>query len=75
MPDGQEVSGDEMMKKVVEELLPRLMKECGLGEIVGSVESVSGGFMHRMYKVTTERGIYAVKHLNTEIMKKQILLI
>lgn len=70
MPDGQEVSGDEMMKKVVEELLPRLMKECGLGEIVGSVESVSGGFMHRMYKVTTERGIYAVKHLNTEIMKR-----
>lgn len=26
--------------------------------------------MHRMYKVITDRGVYAVKHLNTEIMKR-----
>lgn len=30
-----------------------------------------GGLMHRMYKVTTSQGIYAVKHLNAEIMKRQ----
>lgn len=51
-------------------LLEKLMLECGLGEIIGDVESVSGGFMHRMYKVATSQGIYAVKHLNAEIMKR-----
>lgn len=59
-----------MKEKTIEELLVRLMKECGLGEIVADVESVSGGFMHRMYKVATDSGIYAVKHLNAEIMKR-----
>ena len=64
------MGGDEMKEKTIEELLARLMRECGLGEIVADVESVSGGFMHRMYKVITGSGIYAVKHLNAEIMKR-----
>lgn len=59
-----------MKEKTTEELLARLMSVCGLGEIVAAVESVSGGLMHRMYKVTTDSGIYAVKHLNAEIMKR-----
>ena len=59
-----------MKEKTIEELLVTLMQECGLGEIVADVESVSGGFMHRMYKVATDSGIYAVKHLNAEIMKR-----
>lgn len=37
-----------------------------LGAVISPVKSVSGGFMHRMYKVTTDCGTYAVKHLNTE---------
>lgn len=59
-----------MKEKMIEELLAKLMRECGLGEIIADVESVSGGLMHRMYKVTTDSGIYAVKHLNAEIMKR-----
>lgn len=59
-----------MKEKSIEELLARLMRECGLGEIIAGVEPVSGGFMHRMCKVTTDSGIYAVKHLNAEIMKR-----
>lgn len=55
---------------MIHELLAKLMRECGLGEITSDIESVSGGLMHRMYKVTTDRGIYAVKHLNAEIMKR-----
>lgn len=51
-------------------LLEKLMLECGLGKIIADVEGVSGGLMHRMYKVTTSQGIYAVKHLNAEIMKR-----
>lgn len=57
------------------EVLPRLYAEklvcmCGLGKTIADIEAVSGGFMHRMYKVITDSGIYAVKHLNAEIMKR-----
>lgn len=52
------------------DLLTKLMQKCGLGEITSPVEPVSGGLMHRMYKVTTDTGSYAVKHLNAEIMKR-----
>lgn len=55
-----------MTEKTIEEL----MRSRGLGEVIADVESVSGGFMHRMYKVTAESGVYAVKHLNAEIMKR-----
>ncbi len=57
-----------MKEKAIEELLAELMFSCGLGEIILPVKSVSGGFLHRMYRVTTNCGIYAVKHLNKEIM-------
>lgn len=59
-----------MEQKRVAELLEKLMRECGLGEIIADIQPVSGGFMHRMYKVITDSGIYAVKHLNAEIMKR-----
>ena len=51
-------------------LLEELVRACDLGRIIDDVESVSGGFMHRMYKVITDSGVYAVKHLNPEIMKR-----
>ncbi len=54
----------------MKDILKKLMQECGLGEIMSPVEPVSGGLMHRMYKVTTDKGTYAVKHLNAEIMKR-----
>lgn len=57
-----------MKNKTTEALLAKLMTTCGLGTILSSVEAVSGGFLHRMYKVTTDCGTYAVKHLNPEIM-------
>lgn len=57
-----------MKEKTIEELLTELMLTCGLGEIISPIVSVSGGFLHRMYQVTTECGTYAVKHLNREIM-------
>ena len=39
-------------------------------KVVSPVEPVSGGFLHRMYKVTTDCGIFAVKHLNRNIMDR-----
>ena len=51
--------------------MKRLIKECGLGEIIGDITPVSGGLMHKMYRVKTTTGTYAVKCLNPEIMKRQ----
>lgn len=54
------------MQKIIEELFERV----GLGKISGEITPVSGGFMHRMYKVCSTSGVYAVKCLNPEIMKR-----
>lgn len=53
------------------EKITKLMKRCGLGEVTAKITPVSGGLMHRMYKVRTDCGIYAVKRLNPEIMKRK----
>ncbi len=47
-----------------------LIEKCGLGTIEGEILPVSGGLMHKMFKVQTTTGIYAVKFLNPEIMKR-----
>ena len=52
------------------DLIEKLMKDSGLGKMTESIQAVSGGFLHRMYKVETDSGVYAVKHLNAEIMKR-----
>lgn len=57
-----------MKDKPIEELLTELMLTCGLGTIISPVKPVSGGFLHRMYRVVTNCGTYAVKYLNPEIM-------
>lgn len=53
---------------IIKELLAKLLAFCGLGVILSPVEPVFGGLLHRMYKVTTDCGTYAIKHLNAEIM-------
>ena len=50
------------------ELITKLMRACGLGEVQGDLVPVSGGLMHRMFKVTTDAGVYAVKALNPDVM-------
>ena len=54
----------------MEALLRELLADMGLGKIIARPVRVSGGYMHRMYRVQTDRGEYAVKHLNPEIMKR-----
>ena len=51
-------------------MIESLFEELGLGNIISPITPVSGGFMHRMYKVCTANHIYAVKHLNCEIIKR-----
>ena len=41
---------------MTEQFLVNLMCQCELGEITAEFESILGGLMHQMYKVTTEKG-------------------
>ena len=54
----------------IEKMIARLFDTAGLGKILPPVTPVSGGYMHRMYRVSTSGHSYAVKHLNPEIMKR-----
>lgn len=59
------------MNETTQNLLAALMAQCRLGKLICPPLSVSGGLMHKMYRVETTRGVYAVKHLNPEIMKRE----
>lgn len=41
-----------------------------IGNVVQEPSSISGGLMHKMFKVTTEANIYAVKWLNPSLMQR-----
>lgn len=58
------------IEKDIRQLLAELMTSCGLGAITSPIEAVSGGYMHRMYRVATNCGTYAVKHLNPKVMAR-----
>ncbi len=47
-----------------------LIKEEKLGNLVQSISKVTGGLSHKMYKVVTNKSIYAIKELNSGIMKR-----
>ena len=55
---------------MIEQQIEKLFHVLGLGEVIAPIESVSGGFMHRMYKVTTKHKSYAVKYLNPNVMSR-----
>ena len=59
---------------MIADKIERLFSSKGLGEVLLPVIPVSGGFMHRMFRVNTANGSYAVKHLNPEIMKRPDVL-
>ncbi len=48
---------------MIEQKIKKLFEEVGLGNIAYPIESVSGGFLHRMYKVRAVKKTYAVKHV------------
>ena len=58
------------MQPEITTLISQLFETLSLGTVTASITPVSGGFMHRMYKVCTQNHTYAVKHLNPEIMKR-----
>ena len=54
----------------MKDIICNLFKQCNLGDVVGDLIPVSGGLMHKMFKVQTSQGTYAVKCLNPQIMKR-----
>lgn len=55
-------------------IIKQLFETLSLGTVTLPVVPVTGGFMHRMYKVCTGKHTYAVKHLNCEIMKRPVAM-
>lgn len=47
-----------------------LIKEEKLGDVIKGIAKVTGGLSHRMYKVVTDKSMYAIKELNVGIMKR-----
>ena len=47
-----------------------LMEALNLGKVLEEPKEVKGGLLHKMYCVTTSKGVFAVKALNNEIMKR-----
>ena len=54
----------------IKTIISNLFSQYNLGDVTGDISPVSGGLMHKMYKVQTERETYAVKCLNPQIMKR-----
>lgn len=54
----------------MKDIICKLFSQCSLPDVIGDITPVSGGLMHKMYKVQTARGTYAVKCLNPQIMKR-----
>ena len=51
-------------------MLERICNALSLGALSVPPMSLSGGYTHRMFRVETEKGTYAVKLLNPEIMQR-----
>jgi ACS family hexuronate transporter-like MFS transporter len=48
----------------------KISRSLNLGNLSQPSQRLSGGFLHRMYSLTTQRGRYAVKLLNPHIMAR-----
>ncbi|MBR3765095.1 MAG: phosphotransferase [Clostridia bacterium] len=51
-------------------LFQHICAQLSLGDMIAAPVSLSGGYTHRMFSVTTTQGKYAVKLLNPEIMAR-----
>lgn len=59
-----------MCMKEIFDIINHLTENLALGQLTAAPSRVSGGLMHKMYRVETTHGCYAVKHLNPEIMSR-----
>ena len=50
--------------------IEKLVIKTNTGTCIKEINKVSGGLSHRMYKVSTDKEIYAIKELNSGVMKR-----
>lgn len=50
--------------------IEKFCEEYGFGKVI-NITKISGGLMHKMFKVETDKGIYCVKVLNPEVMSRK----
>ena len=58
------------INNMVDQSIEKLINKCDLGNIKEKPSRVYGGLLNRMYKVNTDKGTYAIKLLNPEVMKR-----
>jgi len=51
--------------------IEQLIIQENFGNKIISIDKIMGGLSHRIYKVITDKGVYAVKELNSGIMKRK----
>jgi hypothetical protein len=49
--------------------IEKFCQNCKLGTVI-NITKLTGGLMHKMFKVETDKGIYAIKVLNKEVMAR-----
>ncbi|SFS57263.1 phosphotransferase [Paenibacillus sp. 453mf] len=54
--------------------IQELCNSLRLGKVEGKPRQVTGGLLHQMYSVAADRGTYAIKMLNPEIMRRPTAL-
>lgn len=52
-----------------DKLFDSISSDLQLGKVIEKPVRVTGGLMHRMFKVVTDKGKYIIKLLNPNIMK------
>ena len=55
----------------MKEKLENVCKKLNLGDMVLEDSPITGGLLHKMYKVTTNKGVYAIKKLNPLVMQRK----
>ena len=55
---------------MIDSIIEELVSKCDLGILIEKPERVYGGLLNRMYKIVTNKGTYAIKLLNPEVMKR-----
>jgi hypothetical protein len=51
-----------------------ICRSFNLGKPLSALSKITGGLIHKMWKLETETGIFAIKELNPEIMKRPNLI-
>ena len=55
-------------------ILTKICNDFNLGNIIQNPEKMSGGFLHFVYKICTQKSDFIIKILNPDIMKRQTAL-